>query len=199
MTAQFDAVLRKEFDEARAAVARHGVVIVRAVEEDLVPAIMAAARDSLSASPRGLSKLGENALDRLVEDLRKAAGNEAHRLRDMYVRVLADIGGQEPKELAKTIDGIEELFEWERIARTSEPVNKTLVDRGFQPLRLAGPADVSDSFEIELTDKWPAAVQRLRSLAVAMADQSAPERVRQEEAKPAKRKGRRGRRGDGGP
>jgi len=193
MNAQLDAVLRKELAEARAAVARHGVVIVRAIEEDLVPAIMAAARDSLSASPRGLSKLGEKALDNLVGNLREVASKEALELRDVYVRVLADIGGQEPKELTKTIDGIEQLFEWERIARTSEPVSRTLVDRGLRPLQLAGPGDVSDSFEIELTVKWPAAVQRLRDLTVTMVDQVAAEKAPREEGGPSKRKGRRAR------
>lgn len=168
MTGQLDAVLRKDLAEAKAAVARHGIVLVRAIEKDLVPAMMAAVRDSLSSSPERLEEMDEKELDRVVDDLRKTATKEALGLRDMLVRVLADIGVQDPRELAGTVDGSAQLFGWDRIARTGERVSEKLVKRGFQPMRFPGPGDVSESFEIELVERWPAAMKTLKDIAVSL-------------------------------
>jgi hypothetical protein len=193
MTGQSDAVLRKDLAEARAAVARHGIVIVRAIEEDLVPATMAAVRDSLSSSPERLEEMDEKELDHFVDDLRKTATKEAFGLRDVLVRVLADIGVQGPRELAGTVDGSTQLFGWDRIARTGERVNEKLVKRGFQPLQLSGPGDVSESFEIELVERWPAAMKTFKDIVVSLSERPPVGESEKAAAPRPKRKGGRGR------
>jgi hypothetical protein len=193
MTGQLDAVVRKDLAEARAAVARHGIVIVRAIEGDLVPAMMAAVRDSLSSSPERLEEMDEKELDRFVDDLRKTATKEALGFRDTLVRVLADMGGQEPRDLARTVDGSEQLFGWDRISRTGERVSEKLVKRGFQPLQFPGPGDVSESFEIELVERWPAAMRRLKDIVVSLSERPPVDESQKAAAPRPKRKGGRGR------
>lgn len=71
MTTTLDPGLLRDLTEAKAALARHGIVIIRTIETELEPAIMAEAKDSVASSPRKLVKLKEDELDRFMEDLRK--------------------------------------------------------------------------------------------------------------------------------
>jgi len=143
-------------------VASHGVVIIRTIETELVPSIMAAARDSLESSPRKLSKLDEPDLDDLVQSLRKAATKSAKELSKLYTRILSKIGNEDIMELEKDLEGVDQLFRWQRIAKVAEPASAILVEHGFPPIELAGPEDVADGFRVELEEKWQPAFARFR-------------------------------------
>ncbi len=69
MEGVLDPMLRKELGEAKAALARHGIVILRGVESELEPAIMIAVRDSLASSPGKLKGLAGVALLVLARQL----------------------------------------------------------------------------------------------------------------------------------
>lgn len=155
----------KELEEAKGDLARHGVVIVRTVESGLEPAIMAAVKDSLEASPRKLEAMKERDLDELLRETRKAAMASAKELAGLYVRLLAKLGTEYIGDLVKELEGIGQLFKWERIAQAKKPVDDILVRDGFAPVDLRGPSDVSESFKLELEDKWAPAFQRFKTLA----------------------------------
>jgi len=157
--------------ETESDVARHGVVIIRTIETELVPSVMAAARDSLESSPRKLAKLGEEELDDLVQSLRKAATKSAKDLTKLYTRVLSKLGSEDILELEKDLEGVDQLFRWQRIAKATEPVSEILVDRGFSPLELSGPEDVAENLKLELEEKWRPAFSRF-SEAVKLAAES---------------------------
>jgi len=175
--------------ETEGDIARHGIVIIRTIETDLVPSIMAAARDSLESSPRKLGKLGEEDLDDLVQSLRKAASKSVKELTRLYTRVLSKVGNEDLLELEADLEGVDQLFRWQRIAKAIEPVDAILVEHGFSPLELSGPEDVAENLRFELEEKWEPAFSRF-SEAVRIA----AENIRKQEsgAPPPDRKRKKG-------
>lgn len=155
-----DPSLRKTLVEAEGDVARHGVVIIRTIETDLVPAIMAAARDSLESAPRKLAKLSEEDLDDLMHSVRKAAAKSTRDLTRLYTRLLSKLATEDMLDLEKDLEGVDQLFKWGRIAESVESVNAILEEHGFPRLGLDGPADVADGLSLELDDKWQPAFLR---------------------------------------
>ena len=164
--------LVKDLAEARAAIARHGSVIARAIETDLVPTIMAGARASLESSPRKLAALEEDDLDRLLEKIRKASTKSARELQDVYVRWVTRLGAGSPDDVVGDLEGVGQLFKWERISKAVEPASKLLAESGFRGIELMGPDDVSDSLKVELEERWPPAFDRLCALLEKAAEES---------------------------
>ena len=165
MTTTLDPGLLRDLTEAKAALARHGIVIIRTIETELEPAIMAEAKDSVASSPRKLAKLKEDELDRFMEDLRKASMKSAKELASLYTRLLAKLGTEYLGELVKELEGIDQLFKWSRIEKAVEPVNEILVENGFRKVQLGNPEDLSDAFKVELEEKWNSAFVRFRLIA----------------------------------
>lgn len=192
MAAALDPVLRKELGEAKAALARHGIVILRGVENELEPAVMVAVRDSLASSPGKLRALSDEQLDQLMEKAREAAAKSAKDLSVLHTHLLAKLGTEYIGDVVKELDGIDQLFRWERIAKVADPVDGLLKSHGFRPVSLPGPSEVSEAFAVELEDKWPAALKRFRSLAEeavkALGDSTGPV----EATAPRRKKGRKG-------
>ncbi len=195
MVGVLDPVLRKDLGEAKAALARHGIVIMRGVERDLEPAIMVAFRDSLASSPAKLRAMSDDQLDKLMDEARAQASRSVKKLSELHTHVLAKLGTEYVGDLVHELDGIDQLFRWQRIVRSVEPVDALLNERGFRGLTLSGPGDVSDAFAVELEEKWPAAFKRFRSLAEQAArvlgDEGRPPEKATPKPKP-KRKGRMG-------
>ncbi|UCE81298.1 MAG: hypothetical protein JSV94_02445 [Methanobacteriota archaeon] len=171
MKRPLDPIQGKNLAESKAALARHGVVIIRSVETDLEPAMMSAARNSISSSPEILDEMTDEQLDRFMDGLRKAAMKSAEDLQELYTRLLTQLGTEYIIDLVKELDGIEKLFTWDRVSRSVEPVNKRLTRKGFPPIRLSQAEDVSESLSAELEGKWPIAFERFRGLAVEAARQ----------------------------
>lgn len=170
--------LVKDLAEARAAIARHGIVIARAIETDLVPAIMAEARASLESSSRKLAAIDEEDLDRLLDKIRKASTKSADQLQDIYIRWVTKLGAGSPADIVDDLEGVGELFKWERISKATEPATEVLRENGFRGIELVGPEDVSDSLKVELEERWPPAFDRLRELlekAAKASEQAEPE------------------------
>lgn len=165
MEGPLDPVFAKELGEAKAALARHGIVILRSVETDMEPAIMVAVRNSLASSPSKLRKLSEEELDELLTKARKKAIRSAKELASLHVQLLAKLGTEYIGDVLKELDGIDQLFRWERISKVAEPVSAMIEKEGFNPVSLSGPEDVSDAFRMELQEKWPPALERFRALA----------------------------------
>ena len=165
MSTTLDPGLLRDLTEAKAALARHGIVIIRTIETELEPAIMAEARDSVASSPRKLAKLKEDELDRFMEDLRKVSMKSANELASLYTRLLAKLGTEHLGELVRELEGIDQLFKWSRIEKAVEPVNEILVENGFREIELGNPEDLSDAFKVELEEKWNSAFVRFRLIA----------------------------------
>jgi hypothetical protein len=165
MSTTLDPGLLRDLTEAKAALARHGIVIIRTIEMELEPAIMAEARDSVASSPRKLAKLKEDELDRFMEDLRNASMKSAKELARLYTRLLAKLGTEYLGELVKELEGIDQLFKWSRIEKAVEPVNEILVENGFRKVQLGNPEDLNDAFKVELEEKWNSAFVRFRLIA----------------------------------
>ncbi|MCX6657596.1 MAG: hypothetical protein NTY62_02750 [Euryarchaeota archaeon] len=165
MSITLDPGLLRDLTEAKAALARHGIVIIRTIETELEPAIMAEARDSVASSSRKLAKLKEDELDRFMEDLRKASMKSAKELASLYTRLLAKLGTEYLGDLVKELEGIDQLFKWSRIEKAAEPVNEILVENGFRKVQLGNPEDLSDAFKVELEEKWNSAFVRFRLIA----------------------------------
>ena len=164
MSYMLDPALRRDLTEAKAALTRHGIVIIRALETELEPAIMEEVRDSLESSPRKLAQIEEDDLDKFVEQLRRATERPSEELRALYTRLLAKLGTEDFQELAKELEGIDQLFKWERVSKVAELVNKLLGSKGFKPIALEGPGDVSDDFALEFAERWSAAFARFKIL-----------------------------------
>jgi hypothetical protein len=164
MSYALESGLVKDLAEARAAIARHGIVIARAIETDLVPTIMAEARASMESSPRKLAAINEEDLDHLLEKMRKASTKSAEQLQDIYIRWLTKLGAGDPADVVDDLEGVGELFKWERISKAAEPATEVLRENGFRGIELVGPEDVSDSLKVELEERWPPAFDRLRDL-----------------------------------
>ena len=175
-----DPGLLRDLTEAKADLARHGVVIVRTIETDLQPAIMSEVKGSMASSPKSMARLDEDELDDFVEKLRKTSERSVEQLRSLYVRVLAKLGAQSLTDIVKELDGIGELIKWDRVAKTVDPVNEKLMDKGFGTIDLAGPENVSESFKVELEQKWPASFGRFKQLAREAASQLAKEEAEEE-------------------
>ena len=188
MSTTLDPGLLRDLKEAKAALARHGIVIIRTIETELEPAIMAEAKDSVVSSPRKLAKLKEDELDRLMADLRKASMKSAKELASLYTRLLGKLGTEYLGELVKELEGIDQLFKWSRIEKAVEPVNDILVENGFRKVQLGNPEDLSDAFKVELEEKWNSAFVRFRLIAEQaveeMKRQDANERSDTESEKP---------------
>ena len=174
-----DPALTKALVEAEGDVARHGVVIIRTIETELVPSIMAAARISIESSPRRLSKLSDEELDALVQSLRKSATRSAKDLRKLYTRVLSKLGNEDIIELEKDLEGIGELFGWKRISESANPVNELLEEQGFPRIDLSGPEDIADNLAVELNEKWRGAFTRFSDAVTRLAQE-----IRSEESRP---------------
>jgi len=181
MPNHLEPMLVKDLTEAKAALARHGIVILRSIEAELGPAIMAEAKASMYSSPGRLAKLDEDELDRFMEELRVVATRSATDLKELHTRLLSKLGTDYIVELVKELDGIGENFTWERIARAVGPVNGMLDEKGFREIALTGPESVSDNFGLELQERWPPAFVRFKDLAGKAAD------VLREQAKDADR------------
>lgn len=179
MAGALDPRLRKDLGEAKAALARHGIVILRGVETELEPAVMVAVRDSLASSPGKLRGMSDDQLDAFMEKARKAAVRSAKDLSVLHTHLLAKLGTEYIGDLVDELEGIDQLFKWERIAKAAEPVDALLAEKGFRPVDMSGPGDVSEAFALELEERWPEAFKRFRALAEEAA------RVLGEEARPA--------------
>ncbi len=156
--------LMRDLAEAKGALARHGVVIVRGIETELEPAIMAGAKSSMASSPGRLSKIDDDELDKLFDKLRRTALKSVEELKELYVRLLANLGTESISDLSRELEGIGELFKWERIKQSIDPVNAKLAEKGFGPVVLEGPRELSDGFEVELEQRWPPAFKRFKNL-----------------------------------
>lgn len=165
MAGALDPVMRKDLGEAKAALARHGIVILRGVERELEPAIMVAVRDSLASSPSKLRAMSDEQLDDFMEEARRSAAKAAKKLSELHTHMLAKLGTEYIGDLVGELEGIDQLFKWGRIAKVSEHVDQMLKERGFRPVALSGPGEVSEAFAVELEEKWPAAFKRFRTLA----------------------------------
>lgn len=170
MAGLLDPVLHKDLGEAKAALARHGIVILRGVERELEPAIMVAVRDSLASSPGKLRAMSDEDLDDFMEKTRRAVVKAAKDLSEMHTHMLAKLGTEYIGDLVNELEGIDQLFKWHRVVRVAEPADAMLKERGFRPVSLSGPSDVSEAFALELEEKWPAAYERFRSLAETAAE-----------------------------
>lgn len=182
-----DPILFKDLADAKAALTRHGIVIIRSVETDLEPAMMTAARDSIASSPATLKEMDEEELDRLMESLRKAAMKSSGDLAELYTRLLSQIGTEDIVELVKELEGIRKLFTWDRMVKAADPLNRRLKKAGFDRLEMSAPSCVSESFRLELEERLPSAFSRFRDLARAAAKEIGP--PPKPKRPPAKRKG----------
>lgn len=160
-----DSIITKDLAEAKAALARHGIVIIRYVETDLEPAMMTEVKNSISSSPGVLRKMDEDEFDKLMESLRKAAMKSSKDLVKLHTRLLAQLGTEHVEDLVKELDGINTLFTWKRVSKAIDPVNRKLVKAGFDAIHLSGAEAVSDAFALELNERWPVAFGRFRDLA----------------------------------
>ncbi len=160
-----DPILRKDLADAKAVLARHGIVIIRYVETDLEPAVMSEVKNSISSSPGVLRGMDEEDLDKLMEDLRKVATKSTKDLVRLHTRLLAQLGTENVEDLVKELDGISKLFTWKRVSKAIDPVNRRLAKAGFDAIHLSGAEAVSDAFALELNEKWPASFSRFGDLA----------------------------------
>jgi len=159
-----DSGLMRDLGEAKGALARHGIVIIRAIETELEPAIIAGAKSSMASSPGRLGKMDDEELDEFSEALRKTALESADELKELYVRLLAKLGTESVPVLAKELEGIGQLFRWDRIRESVGLINAKLAEKGFGPVILEGPGDLSEGFELELEQRWPPAFERFSAL-----------------------------------
>ena len=189
MQSALDPGLLRDLTEAKAAVARHGIVIIRTIETELEPAIISSAKATMASSPRNMAKMKDDELDRFTDGLRKAAMKSCSELKDTYTRLLTRLGTENMKELEEDLEGIGALFSWDRISKASEDVDKRLAEKGFSPAKLQGPSDVSENFQIELEQKWPEAFSRFKELASRAASKirNQEEQEKAEVARPKKR------------
>lgn len=167
-----DPIRTKDLAEAKAALARHGIVIIRYVETDLEPAVMTEVKNSISSSPGVLRRMDEEEFDKLMESLRKAAMKSSKDLVRLHTRLLAQLGTEHVEDLVKELDGINTLFTWKRVSKAIDPVNRKLVKAGFDAIHLSGAEAVSDAFALELNERWPVAFGRFRDLAREAAKKS---------------------------
>ena len=171
MGVSLDPGLIRDLIEAKAAVARHGIVLIRSIENDLAPAIVSEARDSMAASPRKLSQMTEGELDKYLLRLRKKAMRTSDDLAELYKRLLSRLGTDKMIDLQKDLEGIGQLYSWERIAKSVEEVNPILTERGFGRIDLGDPSSLSEELAIELQQKWPVAFGRFSKLAKEASDE----------------------------
>ena len=171
--ASLDPGLLRDLTEAKADLARHGIVIVRTIETDLEPAIVSQAKSLIASSPKRMAKMDEEELDSFLEKLRGTSERSARQLKDLYVRLLAKLGTESAEDLVKELDGIEQLVKWDRIAKAVEPVNAKLAEKGFGPIEILGADSISESFQVELEQKWPASFERLKVLVKEVVAQTA--------------------------
>ncbi len=171
MSYSFEPGFTRDLTQARAALAVHGIVIVRGIETELEPAIMSEVKDSLSSSPRKLAALDEDELDKILTGIRRTAIKSARELKELYVRLLKRLGSESFVDLVDELEGIGQLFRWERVAKSVEPVNEALEKRGFKQIALSGPDELSEAFQVELEDRWRPAFERFSQLAEQAAEQ----------------------------
>ena len=181
MMATLDPGLLRDLKDAKADLAKHGVVIVRTIETDLEPAIMAQVKSLMASSPKRMAQMGEDELDGFLEKLRKTSERSARQLKDLYVRLLTKLGTEFIGDLIKELDGIEQLMKWDRIAKTVEPVNEKLAEKGFGPIELSGADSISESFQVQVEQKWPASFERFKVLVTEAAAQIAKSELEEEE------------------
>lgn len=161
----FDPILVKNLRDAKAALARHGIVILRTIQSELEPAILVKVRDSMASSQGRLNRMSDEDLDEFMGEVRKAATKAATELAALHTHLLTKLGSEYVVDLVKELDGINQLFSWERIAKVTDPVSVLLVSKGFDRIELDGPQEVSDAFAVELTEKWPRSFDRFKVLA----------------------------------
>jgi hypothetical protein len=190
MSTNLDPGLLRDLKEAKAALARHGIVIIRTIETGLEPAIMAEAKDSIASSPGKLAKLKDVELDKLMEDLRKASLKSAKELASLYTRLLAKLGTEYLGELVKELEGIDQLFKWSRVEKAVEPVNEILAENGFREVQLGNPEDLSDAFKVELEEKWNSAFVRFKLIAEQVTDEMKQQDVNERSVPESKKRKR---------
>src|SRR4030065_1373022 len=115
----------------------------------------------MAASPGKLRRMTEGELDKYLQSLRKTAMKASDELADLYKRLLSRLGTDNIIELQKDLEGIGQLYSWERISRSGEEVNPILTERGFGRIDLGDPTILSEGFAIELQQKWPVALRRV--------------------------------------
>jgi len=187
--ASLDPGLLRDLTEAKADLARHGIVIVRTIETDLEPAIIAQVKNLMASSPKRMAQMDEDELDSFLDKLRKTTERSAKQLKDLYIRLLSKLGTEFLGDLAKELDGIEQLIKWERIAKAVDPVNEKLAEKGFGPIELLGAESISESFQMELDQKWPASFERFKVLVQeAVSQMERNEREEEERSAPRKTK-----------
>ncbi len=160
-----DPILVKDLRDAKAALARHGIVILRTIQNELEPAILVKVRDSMASSPGKLKRMSDEDLDEFMDEVRTVVTKTALELADLHTHLLTKLGSEYVVDLVKELDGINQLFHWERIAKVTDQVSVLLVSKGFDRIELDGPQEVSDAFAVELTEKWPRSFDRFKSLA----------------------------------
>ena len=192
MTPLLNPLLYKDLVEAKAALARHGIVIIRFVETDLEPALMTGVKDSITSSPGVLKDIDEQELDKLMEGLRKTAMRSSKDLAKLYTQLLAQLGTEYIGDLVKELDGIGKLFTWERVEKATDPVNRKLAKAGFDAIDLTRAEAVSEAFAVELNEKWPAAFVRFRDLAKQAAKElgATPDKPASTRKQPARKRGK---------
>lgn len=171
MVTSLDPGLLRDLIEAKAAVARHGIVLIRSIEDDLAAAIVAAAKESVEASPKKLSQMDESELDRYMVRIRKRALKSSSQLAEIYRRLLTRLGTENIIDLQKDLEGIGELFTWGRIEQAAKEVDAVLEEGGFGQVDMGSANSISDDFCIELEERWPAAYKRFRALSEEAAEQ----------------------------
>ncbi|MCJ7562534.1 MAG: hypothetical protein MUO84_05955, partial [Thermoplasmata archaeon] len=127
----FDPILVKNLRDAKAALARHGIVILRTIQSELEPAILVKVRDSMASSQGRLNRMSDEDLDEFMGEVRKAATKAATELATLHTHLLTKLGSEYVVDLVKELDGINQLFRWERIAKVADPVSVLLVSKGF--------------------------------------------------------------------
>jgi len=160
-----DPMLVKDLTEAKADLARHGIVIIRSVETELGPAIVSGARNSMASSPGRLSRMKDKELDELSNEIREEAMKSANELSKLYTRLLSVLGTDQLSDLVKELEGMNQLFKWDRVVSAVDPINKVLAEKGFRDISMSGPEIVSENFAVELGQKWPLAFERFKGLA----------------------------------
>lgn len=188
MEDSLDPILVKDLRDAKAALARHGIVILRTIQSELEPAILVKVRDSMASSPGRLKRMNDEALDRFMDEARSAVTQTALELADLHTHLLTKLGSEYVVDLVKELDGINQLFSWDRIAKVTDGVNVLLVSKGFDRIELDGPQEVSDAFAVELTEKWPISFDRFKSLADEAASKIKDMSPKQATKKPAPKK-----------
>ena len=115
--------------------------------------------------------MDESELDRYMLRIRKRALKSSEQLAEIYKRLLTRLGTENIIDLQKDLEGIGELFTWGRIEQAAKEVDAVLEERGFSRADMGSANALSDDFQIELEERWPAAYKRFRAISGEAAEQ----------------------------